>query len=34
MTFGALKGLLEYDDEAFDIDPDIQAMFYGDSDTV
>lgn len=32
VTFGGLKGQLEYDDHAFDIDPDIQAMFYGDAD--
>ena len=32
VTFGGLKGRLEYDDDAFDIDPDIQAMFYGDAD--
>jgi prevent-host-death family protein len=32
VTFGALKGRLEYDDAVFDVDPDIQAMFYGDAD--
>ncbi len=30
VTFGGLKGQLRYDDAAFDVDPDIQAMFYGD----
>lgn len=29
VTFGGLKGQLGYDDSAFDIDPDIQRMFYG-----
>lgn len=28
VTFGGLKGELAYDDQAFDIDPDIQHMFY------
>lgn len=28
VTFGGLKGELAYDDQAFDIDPDIQQMFY------
>jgi prevent-host-death family protein len=28
VTFGGLKGELTYDDQAFDIDPDIQQMFY------
>jgi prevent-host-death family protein len=32
VVFGRLKGRLEYDDDAFGIDPDIQAMFYGDAD--
>ncbi|THV30722.1 type II toxin-antitoxin system Phd/YefM family antitoxin [Glycomyces paridis] len=32
VTFGLLKDQLEYDDDVFDIDPDIQAMFYGDAD--
>lgn len=27
---GGLKGELDYDDSAFDIDPDTQEMFYGD----
>lgn len=31
VAFGGLKGELEYDDSAFDVDPDIQEMFYGDS---
>lgn len=30
VTIGGLKGQLQYDDSAFDIDPDIQQMFYGD----
>ncbi|GAB3648598.1 type II toxin-antitoxin system Phd/YefM family antitoxin [Glycomyces tarimensis] len=32
VVFGGLKGQLEYDDSAFDVDPDIQRMFYGDTD--
>jgi len=32
VVFGALKGRVEYDEAAFDVDPDIQAMFYGDAD--
>lgn len=32
VTLGRLQGQLEYDDAAFDVDPDIQAMFYGDAD--
>ena len=32
VTFGGLKGKLQYDDSAFDIDPDIQQMFYGATD--
>ena len=32
VVLGGLKGRLEYDDAAFDVDPDIQAMFYGDAD--
>jgi prevent-host-death family protein len=28
VTFGGLKGEIAYDDQAFDIDPDIQQMFY------
>ncbi len=31
VTFGGLKGELAYTDEAFDVDPDIQEMFYGDA---
>jgi prevent-host-death family protein len=31
VTFGGLKGELAYNDDAFDIDPDIQEMFYGDA---
>jgi prevent-host-death family protein len=31
VTFGGLRGKLAYDDDAFGIDPDIQAMFYGDA---
>ncbi|HZE39993.1 MAG TPA: type II toxin-antitoxin system prevent-host-death family antitoxin [Stackebrandtia sp.] len=30
VTFGGLKGQLSYNDSAFDVDPDIQRMFYGD----
>ena len=29
IAFGGLKGEISYDDQAFDIDPDIQQMFYG-----
>ena len=29
VTFGGLKGEVAYSDQAFDIDPDIQQMFYG-----
>jgi prevent-host-death family protein len=29
VRFGGLKGEVAYDDQAFDIDPDIQQMFYG-----
>lgn len=29
VTFGGLKGEVAYDDQAFDVDPDIQQMFYG-----
>lgn len=29
VTFGGLKGRLRYDDAVFDVDPDIQRMFYG-----
>jgi prevent-host-death family protein len=32
VVFGLLKDQLEYDEEIFDIDPDVQAMFYGDAD--
>jgi prevent-host-death family protein len=28
VTFGGLKGEIAYDDQAFDIGPDIQQMFY------
>jgi prevent-host-death family protein len=28
VMFGGLKGEIAYDDQAFDIDPDIQQMFY------
>ena len=31
VTFGGLKGEIAYTDEAFDVDPDIQDMFYGDA---
>jgi antitoxin (DNA-binding transcriptional repressor) of toxin-antitoxin stability system len=29
VAFGGLKGEISYDDQAFEIDPDIQQMFYG-----
>lgn len=29
VRFGGLKGELAYDDAAFDVDPEIQHMFYG-----
>jgi len=29
VTFGGLKGQVTYNDQAFDLDPDIQQMFYG-----
>ena len=29
VMFGGLKGEVAYDDRAFDLDPDIQWMFYG-----
>lgn len=32
VVFGGLKGQVEYDEAVFEIDPDIQAMFYGDAD--
>ena len=32
VTFGALKGEVTYSDRAFDLDPDIQRMFYGPED--
>jgi prevent-host-death family protein len=32
VKIGGLKGQLEYSDDTFDIDPDIQKMFYGDDD--
>lgn len=32
VTFGGLKGLLRYDEHSFDVDPDIQRLFYGDDD--
>ncbi|WP_112139305.1 type II toxin-antitoxin system Phd/YefM family antitoxin [Glycomyces dulcitolivorans] len=31
VVFGCLKGQVEYDEAVFDVDPDIQAMFYGDA---
>lgn len=31
VTFGGLKGEIAYTDEAFEVDPDIQQMFYGDA---
>jgi len=33
VTFGGLKGEVAYTDDAFDVDPDIQEMFYGDAAT-
>lgn len=34
VRFGGLTGRLEYDDAAFEeLDPDIQRMFYGSSDS-
>ncbi|MFE3321550.1 type II toxin-antitoxin system Phd/YefM family antitoxin [Nocardia sp. NPDC059195] len=30
VTIGGLKGQLTYDDSTFDVDVDIQRMFYGD----
>ncbi len=32
VQFGGLAGRLDYDDAAFDVDPDIQRMFYGTDD--
>ena len=32
VTFGGMKGEVAYSDEAFDLDPDIQQMFYGSAD--
>ncbi len=32
VAFGGLRGQLTYDDATFDIDPDIQEMFYGEPD--
>lgn len=29
VAFGGLRGQLTYDDSCFDIDPEIQEMFYG-----
>lgn len=29
IAFGGLRGQLTYDDSSFDIDPEIQVMFYG-----
>jgi antitoxin (DNA-binding transcriptional repressor) of toxin-antitoxin stability system len=31
VTFGGLKGEVAYTDDAFDVDPGIQEMFYGDA---
>lgn len=30
VAFGGLKGEVTYTDDAFEVDPDIQEMFYGD----
>jgi len=32
VTFGGLRGEVTYSDQAFDVDPDIQQMFYGPGD--
>lgn len=32
IVFGGLKGELGYGDASFEVDPDIQRMFYGDDD--
>lgn len=32
VVFGGLRGQLGYDDSAFDLDPEIQEMFYGRRD--
>lgn len=32
VVFGGLRGELRYDDDAFDVDPEIQDMFYGTDD--
>lgn len=32
VTFGGLKGEVSYSDQAFDLDRDIQEMFYGDDE--
>lgn len=29
VAFGGLRGQLDYDDSSFDVDPEIQEMFYG-----
>jgi prevent-host-death family protein len=29
VTFGGLRGQLSYDESSFDVDPEIQEMFYG-----
>jgi len=31
VIFGCLKGQVEYDESVFDVDPGLQAMFYGDA---
>ncbi|MGQ0630133.1 MAG: type II toxin-antitoxin system Phd/YefM family antitoxin [Sporichthyaceae bacterium] len=33
VVFGGLGAVIEYDDAAFEPDPDIQAMFYGAEST-
>ncbi|WP_147141013.1 type II toxin-antitoxin system Phd/YefM family antitoxin [Stackebrandtia albiflava] len=30
IRFGGMSGELRYDDSAFEVDPEIQSMFYGD----
>ena len=32
VAFGGLRGQLAYDDSSFDVDPQIQKMFYGTQD--
>ena len=32
VAFGGLRGQLTYDDSSFEVDPEIQEMFYGTQD--